>query len=177
MTTWLEIANGDVDQDSPVTQPLMTGLRDNVRAAAEAATGAPINSAVLHPYDKVNIGDGADGLLYDFSVDGVVGSVETPAFEAGYSYVIIGRDVSHNFGSPANLLVQGWNGSSWVAISTIATSVAAATLTDFNATVSGDYLSGGDITDLYEKARVVYNNGSIDAGIIYLWRNIQYGAV
>lgn len=36
MTTYTTIADADIDQDSPVTQPLMTALRDNPIAIAEA---------------------------------------------------------------------------------------------------------------------------------------------
>lgn len=41
MTTYTTIPDGDIDQDSPVTQPLMTALRDNPIAIAEGASGAP----------------------------------------------------------------------------------------------------------------------------------------
>lgn len=41
MTSWTEIANSLVDQDSPVTQTLLTALRDNPTAIAEGATAAP----------------------------------------------------------------------------------------------------------------------------------------
>lgn len=41
MTTYTSIPNSDIDQDSPVTQPLMTALRDNPIAITEGATGAP----------------------------------------------------------------------------------------------------------------------------------------
>jgi hypothetical protein len=41
MTTYAAIANGDIDQDSAITQPLMTALRDNPIALAEGASGAP----------------------------------------------------------------------------------------------------------------------------------------
>lgn len=41
MTTYSTITNGQIDQDSPITQPLMTALRDNPTAIAEGATGAP----------------------------------------------------------------------------------------------------------------------------------------
>jgi hypothetical protein len=41
MTTYTEILNGEIDQDSPVTQPLMTALRDNPLAIAEGTSGAP----------------------------------------------------------------------------------------------------------------------------------------
>lgn len=41
MTTYTTIPNSDIDQDSPVTQPLMTALRDNPIAITEGASGAP----------------------------------------------------------------------------------------------------------------------------------------
>ena len=41
MTTYSTIADGQIDQDSPITQPLMTALRDNPIAIAEGAAGAP----------------------------------------------------------------------------------------------------------------------------------------
>jgi len=41
MTTYTSIPNADIDQDSPVTQPLMTALRDNPIAITEGASGAP----------------------------------------------------------------------------------------------------------------------------------------
>lgn len=41
MTTYTAITNDQIDQDSPITQPLMTTLRDNPIAIAEGATGAP----------------------------------------------------------------------------------------------------------------------------------------
>lgn len=43
MTTYVAIPNGDIDQDSPVTQPLLTAIRDNPIAISEGATGAPRN--------------------------------------------------------------------------------------------------------------------------------------
>lgn len=41
MTSYVAIANGEIDQDSPVTQALMTALRDNPIAITEGAVGAP----------------------------------------------------------------------------------------------------------------------------------------
>lgn len=41
MTDYTTIPDGDIDQDSPVTQPLLSALRDNPLAIAEGATGAP----------------------------------------------------------------------------------------------------------------------------------------
>ena len=49
MTTYTAIANGEIDQDSPVTQPLMTALRDNPLSIAEGTSGAPkVQSAALN---------------------------------------------------------------------------------------------------------------------------------
>jgi hypothetical protein len=41
MTAYTVISNSDIDQDSPVTQELVTALRDNPLAIAEGAPGAP----------------------------------------------------------------------------------------------------------------------------------------
>lgn len=41
MTSYVAIPNGDIDQDSPVTQPLMTALRDNPIAIGEKDTTVP----------------------------------------------------------------------------------------------------------------------------------------
>lgn len=41
MTTYVAIPNGDIDQDSPVTQPLLTALRDNLLATIEGDATAP----------------------------------------------------------------------------------------------------------------------------------------
>lgn len=40
--TWTELSDGAVDQSSPVTDVLMTALRDNPKAIAERAANAPI---------------------------------------------------------------------------------------------------------------------------------------
>lgn len=51
MTSYVAIPNGDIDQDSPVTQPLMTALRDNPIAITEGAVGAPriVGAAMFAP--------------------------------------------------------------------------------------------------------------------------------
>lgn len=96
MTTYTTIANTEIDQDSPVTQPLMTAMRDNPIAISEGSTGAPITAAGWHPYDMVAVGDGNDGLIYDNAVDGNVLSIETPNFADGYEYMLLIERISHN---------------------------------------------------------------------------------
>lgn len=41
MTAYVTITDGEIDQDSAVTQPLFTAVRDNPTAIAEGAVGAP----------------------------------------------------------------------------------------------------------------------------------------
>jgi hypothetical protein len=43
MTSYTAIPNGDIDQDSPITQPLITALRDNPIAIAERDASVPAN--------------------------------------------------------------------------------------------------------------------------------------
>jgi hypothetical protein len=97
MTTYTTITNGQVDLDSPVTQTLMTALRDNPLAIAEQTSGAPPVGGVWHFYNETTFGAG-DGVIWDFATDGVVASVETPTFTTGYEYRIIGTGVDHNDG-------------------------------------------------------------------------------
>ena len=115
MTTWTEIPTTQLDQDSPVTQPLMGALRDNVRASAEASTGAPVAAAGWHPYDIVDVGDGNDGLIYDHSISGTVSTVETPDFDDGYDYHIVFESVSGS--SFADLILDGMRDDTagWIA--------------------------------------------------------------
>jgi hypothetical protein len=93
MATYRAIAASETDADSPVTATLMTALADNPTAIAEGAANSPVNQWGWHPYDMVNVGDGNDGVFYDHSVDGSVASVETPDFEDGYEYRIIGDNL------------------------------------------------------------------------------------
>lgn len=98
MTTWTEIPNSDLDQDSPLTQPLATAWRDNVRAATEGTTGAPVLSTGWHPYNLTDVGDGDDGEIYDFATDGAVASVDSPAFADGYEYAFIFESIEGSTG-------------------------------------------------------------------------------
>lgn len=53
MTDYVTIPNEDIDQDSPVTQPLMTALRDNPVAIAEGNPDAPEVNARAQTYRTV----------------------------------------------------------------------------------------------------------------------------
>ena len=108
MTTYTTIANGDIDQDSRVTQPLMTALRDNPIATAEGVVDAPVVAAAWHPFDAAISGDGADGLIYDNAVDGNVASIETGTLDAGWDYKFIIDELSHNSGSNRGIRVGAY---------------------------------------------------------------------
>lgn len=116
MTTWTTIPDTDVDQDSPVTQPLMVALRDNPIATAEGADNAPVVAAGWHPYDLASVGDPDDGLIYDYAVDGGVTIIETPDFEAGYDYRISFEDLGRNVAGSSVVLTISFlrDGVTWV---------------------------------------------------------------
>lgn len=90
MTAWTTISNALVAVGAIPRSTVITALRDNPLAIAEASSGAPINVSGWHPYDKVTVGDGKNGVVYDFSVSGALTNVETPNFVDGYEYRLFG---------------------------------------------------------------------------------------
>ena len=90
MTTYDEsaVSNTVIAHKKPITMQQGRALRDNPIAISEAATGAPVVVAGWHPYDMVKIGDGNDGVFYDFAVNGTQATITTPDFEDGYEYAI-----------------------------------------------------------------------------------------
>ena len=75
MTTWTTISNAAVAVGGIPSSTTVTALRDNPAAIAETSTGAPVVQAGWHPYDKVTVGDGKTGLIYDFAVNGLQANV------------------------------------------------------------------------------------------------------
>jgi hypothetical protein len=108
MTTYSSISNAALAVGAIPSSSVVTALRDNPIAMAEAASGAPINVAGWHPVDKVTVGDGKTGLIYDVSTSGAVGSVVTPDFEDGYEYRVVAHMLSHNSGSSAAFYIEGY---------------------------------------------------------------------
>jgi hypothetical protein len=96
MTTWTSISNAAVAVGGIPASTTVTALRDNPSAIAEASSGAPVMVSGWHPYDKVSIGDGKTGLIYDHAVTGTVSSVVTPDFVDGYEYRILALGLRHN---------------------------------------------------------------------------------
>lgn len=108
MTTWTTISNAAVAVGGIPSSTTVTALRDNPVAIAEAATGAPVVQAGWHPYDKVTVGDGKTGLIYDFAVNGVQANVTTPDFEDGYEYRIIGHSLTSSNLGTVRLNINGY---------------------------------------------------------------------
>lgn len=111
MTTYSTISNPAVAVGGIPSSATVTALRDNPIAIAESASGAPILSAGWHPYDKVSVGDGTTGLLYDHTVNGTQATITTPDFEDGWEYKIVGRAVGHTNGTARSLYIKVYSSS------------------------------------------------------------------
>lgn len=108
MATWTDISNAAVAVGGIPSSSTVTALRDNPTALAETASGAPVVFAGWHPYDKVTVGDGKTGLIYDHAVNGTVASVITPDFVDGYEYRVIATAIECNSGSNTELELDGF---------------------------------------------------------------------
>lgn len=97
MTDYTSIPDSDLDQDSPVTQPLMTALRDNPIAIAEAAAGAPIilgaalATADNHPTVTVAA---ADTYSVEIAITRVNGSQSTTSTSYVVAYTLTNNFLS-----------------------------------------------------------------------------------
>lgn len=87
MTTYRAITSTEDQVEAFVTAELAQAWTDNHIATAEGAANAPIVAAGWHPFDMVNVGDGATGRVYDSAVSGTVASIVV-SFTAGYDYLI-----------------------------------------------------------------------------------------
>ena len=94
MTTWTTISNASVAVGAIPSSTLVTALRDNPSAAQEGAAGAPVSVYGWEPVDKVTVGDGKRGLIYDYAVDGSTSAITTPNFVDGYEYRMVVSDLA-----------------------------------------------------------------------------------
>lgn len=106
MTTYTAISNAAVAVGAIPSSSLVTAFRDNPIAISESATGAPIIAAAWHPYDKVSVGDGATGLIFDAAVNTGISTVTTPNFANGWEYKVLFRSVGYTSAGPRNLLIS-----------------------------------------------------------------------
>mgnify|MGYP003424337975 FL=1 len=173
-------------------------------ATAEGATGAPVPSAAWHPYDMVNVGDGATGAFYDFAVDGVQATITAPTFVDGYDYLIRFVGLSHN-GATHEFRANGVAVINSFASSNILTGymeLIAPTLTswpktaksEFRVAVPGSlvwvtpatavgsppamgFLTFPNLAAALTSVAFTWSGGSFDAGSAYLYRrrNFMFG--
>lgn len=198
MTVYNATLDTQIDPDAPATSLLMYQMRDNPIAMAEGAVGAPYTAAGWHPYDGVTIGDGADGVIYDFDVDGAVASIDTPNFADGFEYMIIGRGVSGSVNSSFRLRWWRETSAAWTGDLTFSLG-GGVDLVDFTIEAFAPRMvsrtmffnvkeassgAGGEMDALVDSARRLYMataqkvgkmqvfppSGNFDAGKIYLFK-------
>lgn len=90
---WVDPIEATFDEGKPIRSEQGLMLAGNPISIAQGTSNAPIMVSALHPYNKAYVGDSADGVIYDYSVDGSVGSIETPLFDDGYDYALYVEDL------------------------------------------------------------------------------------
>lgn len=135
-TAWIELF--DLDQGSNLASP------SNIASQAEAEAGTNTSKMMTpqrvsqaidalapqvlegwHPYDMVTAGDGNDGVFWDHSIDGDIVTPnwkETPSFNDGYDYAILGVGLSSGgslFGHSLQVGLYGATSAAWVGTVTI----------------------------------------------------------
>lgn len=203
MTTWTSISNAAVAVGGIPSSSTVTALRDNPAAMAETATGAPVVFAGWHPVDKVSIGDGKTGLIYDHAVTGTVSSVVTPDFEDGYEYRVVGVDLFCDSASDVRLnaeaqfAIVGYrrlrfsvdgNGNSfyWGCDLEIVTPRLSKT-THFaygflsrNGSITSEGIDSNSYGGTQQKllrARLRFTSGSVSGGKVYCFRRREYASL
>jgi len=204
MADWTNIPDTALDPDAPLTSDLAYAWRDNPIAISEGAVGAPYMRVGWHPYNGTAVGDGANGVIWSFAVNGSVAAIETPDFVDGYEYRLVFSDVSANVGSGGDLRLQVYRQTSG-AYSGVVNIFAVSTGASFEGTVEvsrtkdvlrfhygyGSIISGGGDsqsnvnTGTYPafthataqkilKYRLSLSVGNFTAGSVYLYRRRVY---
>ena len=203
MTTWTSISNAAVAVGGIPSSTTVTALRDNPSAIAEASSGAPVMVSGWHPHDKVSIGDGKTGLIYDHAVTGTVSSFVTPDFVDGYEYRVIAHLMQSDAAASVRLNLEAF----------FETDAAYRRLAYTGDEFSGTYQFGYDFEILMPRiakkthlvggtgyangnmglgfdgasydstlqkvlrARVIFTSGSISAGKIWFFRRREYASL
>lgn len=124
MTTYTSISNALVAVGAKPFATTIQALRDNPLAISEGSTGAPVVVQGWHPYNSTLNGTG-DGKFYDSAIHGAVASVETPAFSAGFEYMIVFESVgTFSTGTNATLALYRTAAAAYATAFTMVTSTA-----------------------------------------------------
>lgn len=203
MTTWTSISNAAVAVGGIPASTTVTALRDNPSALAEASTGAPVVFAGWHPVDKVSVGDGKAGLIYDSAVNGTVANVVTPDFIDGYEYRILAIGMQHSNLTETRFKIEAFKQTDAVYrliretsqgddnasfgyhaefhMPRISSNVHfVMTMSSVNSTFSGSIDAASGMFDeppqKILRARLLFNSGNITDGKIYFFRRREYAS-
>jgi hypothetical protein len=202
MATWTSISNAAVAVGGIPSSSTVTALRDNPVAIAGAGSGSPVVFAGWHPVDKVSVGDGKTGLIYDHAVTGTVSTVVTPDFEDGYEYRVVGVDLFCNSTSNVRLNLDvefqtdGWErirytsdgaGTSYywgcdleiVTPRLLKTTHFAHGFMSRNGSITGEGIDSTSFQTPQQKllrARLRFSVGSVSGGKVYCFRRREYAS-
>jgi hypothetical protein len=198
MTTWTTISNAAVAVGGIPSSSTVTALRDNPSAIAEAASGAPVMVSGWHPIDKVTIGDGKTGLIYDGAVNGTVANVTTAPFEDGWEYRVVCQGLVSS-GTGGLLVSVLWEGETvyYPIFSGGNASTPASCEAEFSTariaknwhggfliTTRGSSLSDSSRWAAYNatakklsRFRILFSTNNITGGKVYLFRRREYASL
>lgn len=111
MASWTTQSTNSLLPGEPWTSAKALAAFENPEAIAEGAIGAPVLSTGWHGYNSLNVGDGNTGRFYNGALQA---TVETPNFEDGYEYRILGRGLDFDPSVGASIEIEylingGWN--------------------------------------------------------------------
>lgn len=192
MTTWTTISNASVAVGAIPSSTLITALRDNPSAAQEGATGSPVSVYGWEPVDKVTVGDGKRGLIYDFAVDGSVTTITTANFVDGYEYRMIVSDLTPSASAQVQFEIFGET-TGWVEARRIANSLTSVISLDIEvrmprisqrshvAIVSSQGAVGNagytfGSTQKVRNARILFASSATSAGKVYVFRRREFAS-
>lgn len=177
MTSYVAIPNGDIDQDSPVTQPLMTALRDNPIAIGEKDTTVPTGLRLGYwLLGTINTTSGTSQTLSGLTLTDYtalvleVNDVTPNSILTNYSLRLnsttgprISGDYSGNSG-------DGWFGNVTIMLgSGVFSSVVAAAGTPPISAGAGTYAGDCNITNASTSITVALSNNSFTSGSILVY--------
>lgn len=93
MADWTSQDTNSLLPGEPWTSAKALAAFENPVALAEGATGSPEIHTNWVPY---NAASGGNGVIWDYSVDGAVGIVETPNFESRFEYKLYAENLTIN---------------------------------------------------------------------------------
>jgi hypothetical protein len=94
MTDYVPPLDTRTNPRKPINSEWAKAADNRPLAIAEGAPGAPYVQSSWHPYNGALVGDGFDGRVWSFAVDGAVAAFETPNLVDGYEYQLLCFDLS-----------------------------------------------------------------------------------